>query len=104
MKKNSPDAAIELAGWWVSLSEEENTIICQGLTDAGYEPDPAGLRKFVIDIFMSEDDVETGDPPVSSTDRVIRNLGDYVREHPEIVGNVTKAAAGMFNKFMKSRK
>lgn len=88
-----------ISGWFLAFSPNEIEFIQDTLPEFGYSADIDGLKRFILDkLEEPEEPDEQYEAPrqnrESAADRVIRNVSDYIREHPEQVaayGDLAKA-------------
>lgn len=81
-----------IGGWFISFTEEEEADIQEALIADEYEPTPAGLREFVLDI-IAEDSSEEARRKTDAS--IAETLSQYIKEHPEKINqfaNMGRAA------------
>lgn len=91
------DPARQISGYFIEFSDEEMSIIMDGLTELGYSQDTAGLKKYILESIMSAD--ENFNEPGDLGERI----GVYIRQHPELILKAGKLAGSLFKRKAGSR-
>lgn len=96
----------------LGFTVEESTAIDSMLSDEGYETGSAGLKKWIIDCAMDEDDSrEDEDYQPTKADLIVDRLRAFIEQNPEQAANLMsmaeQGAMGVFgaikNRFAKKR-
>ena len=71
----------EIPGYFLSFTPPEKLAIDEMLMSGGYEPGGAGVKRFLLDVLESDENVETEGP----VDRLMNKVEDFVIGNPETV-------------------
>jgi len=78
-----PLDAIE--GFFISFTAGERKDLMVMLEEEGYSQNNDGVKKFLLDSCLEDEEIDLHDIRGSATERVISKAGEYLKEHPELV-------------------
>ena len=93
----------QISGFFLSFPETECEEIRGALSDLGYSMDNEGLKKWIVDSLLSDEESE--DPPGGDTSggrgRMWEQLNNYIANHPEEVAGFMELGRTALSKLQK---
>lgn len=98
----------EISGIFISLTEQESSIIFQFLENEGYESSAGGVKNYLLDCMYSEleENEKTGNETNKEKNKseIYDKLKQFISENPETVNFYKNAVGGLIKNIFYGNK
>lgn len=100
----TPNPRHEIAGYFISFSDEEKHLVNEGLAALGYTTDMQGLKEYILDGLTGEGGESE---PKTPNDHISSKLEELIINNPEAVQKISQAtstyAQALMSRFFSKR-